>query len=264
MVENGHDMVSLENDFLIEIADAAEKRIDAVKKIKNIVLRITNASDWTDQGGKPYLQASGCHKVARLFGIGWSFLGDPIKVREEDGHFRYDVKLSVFMKGQTIEVIGTRPSKDPFFTTRYKNGQRIDLPPSEIDSGDVLKSSITNAQAIGITAILGVKNLTWADLEQGGIKKSDVTEIQYKKKGETSQQNKQSGQPQPKNPDSPASEKQIGAIHAMLGKIGIKDDFEKHEKVSKILGHETVMETFSGLTMAEAGKAIDALGKELK
>ncbi|MDD4986551.1 MAG: hypothetical protein PHQ43_12380, partial [Dehalococcoidales bacterium] len=125
----GGDLVSLENDYLLDVANTAEKRIEAIKKIKTIVLRLTAPNDWTDQSGKPYLSASGCHKVARIFGIGWSFLGDPRLVQEEDGHFRYETMLSVFMRGQSIEVIGTRSSKDPFFNVRYRDGVKTELPP---------------------------------------------------------------------------------------------------------------------------------------
>lgn len=269
MTENGKkyeiEPLVLEDDSLIEIAQKAEQRIEAVKQIKNIVLKITNPRDWTNQNDRPYLGGSGCHKVATVFGIGWTFLGDPIKVREEDGHFRYDTKLSVFMRGRITEVMGSRTSKDPFFTTRYRDGKQIELPPSEVDSGDVLKASITNAQANGISAILGIKNLAWEDLEKGGIKKSEVTEIQYKKKGESPKQN---GGSQIKDPDSPATEGQIKAIHAILGGLGIKDDHAKCEKVTIIIMGEGKLPiphiSSESITKGQASKVIDTLNKEKK
>src|SRR5437879_3336498 len=75
---------SLDDDRLIRIAEQAERRIDAVKRIKGLVLRVTNSADWVNQGGKPYLQGSGGEKVARLFGISWR-LGPPKEVRDADG-----------------------------------------------------------------------------------------------------------------------------------------------------------------------------------
>lgn len=251
----------LESDKLVEIAQQAEKRIEAVKKIKTMALRLTNAHDWTDQGGKPYLQVSGSEKVARLFGISWRFLGDIQRKDEEGGHFSFEVSMEFVMPGASVEFRGSRSSKDPFFSKKYGN----DIPASEIDKTDVMKAAITNTIGNGITRLLGIRNLTWDDLKEGNIKQEDVTSIQYKKKGEPQKENgKSQEQPQMKNPNAPATEKQIGAIHAMLSKIGVKDDFQKHEKVSKILGHEQVMETFTGLTMGEAGKVIDALGKEIR
>ncbi|GEM_PF-906002 len=172
-------VIPISGDHLLDIANSAERRIEAVKKIKTIVLGLTSQNDWVDQGGKPYLTASGCHKIARVFGIGWSFLGEPKKIVEEDGHFRYEVKLSVFMKGQSIEVIGSRSSKDTFFTTRYRNNEKITLPPSEVDAGDILKASITNAQAIGISALLGIRGMTWEELSTVGIDKAKVAKVEY-------------------------------------------------------------------------------------
>ena len=182
---NGHDgkeLLALGNDNLLDVVLYAEKQIEAVKKIKSIVLRLTRADDWTDQGGKPYLSASGCHKVAGVFGISWRFIGEPKKAHEEGGHYRYETMLSVFMGRRSIEVMGSRQSNDPFFTVRYRDGKKVELPASEIDGGDILKASITNAQAIGISALLGIRNLTWEDLEEAGIARDSVAgKVEYKK-----------------------------------------------------------------------------------
>jgi hypothetical protein len=61
-------------DDLMQIAAHAEKRIDAVMKIKRVALKVTNAMDWVDQKDKPYLMASGSEKIANLFGISWRLL----------------------------------------------------------------------------------------------------------------------------------------------------------------------------------------------
>jgi len=67
-----------------------------------------------------------------------------------------------------------------------------------------------------------------------------------------------------REPSAPASENQIKAIHAILNGMGIRDDFGRHQKVSRILdpdGYE-VRVTLSGLTKGEASKVIDALNSE--
>jgi len=177
--ESNADLISIENDKLLEVAEYAEKRIAAINKIKGIVFKVTNDHDWIDQQGKPYLQASGCHKVANIFGISWRFIGDPKKVTEEDGNYRYDVPLEVSLGRRSIEVIGSRTTKDPFFSTRYINKVKTTLPPSEMDSGDILKASITNAQGNGISAILGIRNLTWDEIK--GIDQSKTNKVDYGK-----------------------------------------------------------------------------------
>lgn len=245
----------LESDKLVEIAQQAERRIDAVKKIKTMALRLTNYHDWTDQGGKPYLQVSGAEKIARLFGISWRFTTDKIqRLDEEGGHFSYQVSMEFVMSGASVEFQGSRSSKDPFFSK--KHGKEI--PPQEIDRSDVMKAAITNTIGNGITRLLGIRNLTWDDLKQSGVDINKIGIVEYKNGSKDG-----GAKPQIKNPSAPASEKQITAIQAMLSKIGVKDEFEKHSKVSKILGFPDAIPTFTALTVDEASKAIDALGKEL-
>lgn len=194
MVENGQkfdvEVVSpLESDKLVEMAQAAEKRIEAVKKIKTMALRLTNAHDWTDQGGKPYLQVSGSEKIARLFGISWRFIGDIERKDEGDGHFSFEVPMEFVMQGATIQFRGSRSSKDPFFSRKgvWNEEKRekvmVDIPPTEIDRADVVKAAITNTIGNGITRLLGIRNLTWKDLEDAGIKQEDVGKVEYRSRG---------------------------------------------------------------------------------
>lgn len=168
------NVTGLDNDNIIAMAEQAEKRIEAINKIKQIALRVTNANDWVDQGGKPYLQTSGAEKIARLFGISWR-IDEPQWHIDEDGHFEYTYKGYFSMGNVEIEAIGTRTSRDEFFTWGGKK------PPSEIDRGDVKKAAYTNCIGNGITRLLGIRNLTWEDLAAAGIGKEDVSKIEYKK-----------------------------------------------------------------------------------
>ena len=179
-IKNGMPVII--DDQIIELAERAEKRIDAVNKIKRIALKVTNVNDWVDQNGKPYLQASGGEKIARLFGISWQ-IEEPVNTDLGDGHFQYTYKGTFSMGGATIDAIGVRDSKDGFFTTRYnKEGQRTVLPGSEVDKSDVKKAALTNLIGNGITRLLGIRNLTYEDLAEVGIKKETITRFKYKEK----------------------------------------------------------------------------------
>ncbi len=170
------------DDGLVALAEQAEKRIDAVNKIKRLALRVTNAHDWVDQANRPYLQVSGAEKVARLFGISWT-IDEPVFAQEEGGHFSYTYKGLFSLRGASIEAIGTRSSKDGFFK-RYGEdveGKRVELPPSEIDKGDLKKAAYTNCIGNGITRLLGIRNLTWEDLKSGGIDKGAISRVEYGK-----------------------------------------------------------------------------------
>lgn len=172
----------IETDTIVSIAAAAERRIDAVNKIKVLALRVTNEPDWVDQGGRPYLQSSGAEKVARLFGISWQIFEPELQI-EEDGHFMYIYKGLFSFGTVTIEVIGTRSSRDDFFSHKGK------IPPSEIDKGDIRKSAYTNLTANGITRLIGIRNLTYDDLKKAGLDITKISKIEYNK-GEMSHDSK--------------------------------------------------------------------------
>jgi len=168
---------ALEDDRLITIAEQAERRIDAVKRIKGLVLRVTNSADWVNQGGKPYLQGSGGEKVARLFGISWR-LGPPKEVKDPDGHvtFSYVGRFSLGMA--EIDALGMRSSRDPFFA---KAGEEV-IDPRLIDMTDVQKAAYTNCIANGVTRLLGIRNMTWEELKDAGIEQDKVATVTYKTK----------------------------------------------------------------------------------
>lgn len=168
--------VVLSDDSLVKIAEMAEKRIEAIKKIKQVALKVTNSHDWVDQNGKPYLQASGAEKVARTFGISWR-IDEPTYMEEPDGNYSYTYKGYFSLGSATIEAIGSRGTKDPFFSKAHGEVK----PLSEIDRNDVKKSAYTNLLGNGITRILGIRNLTWEELEAAGIHRNTTTTIDYKK-----------------------------------------------------------------------------------
>lgn len=182
VIDNG--VPAIGDSTLLALAEQAEKRVTALNKIKKAALLATNARDWTDQNGNPYLQVSGSEKVGRVFGIAWK-IDEPVFEMEESGHFSYTYKGYFTVAGATIEAIGTRSSKDGFFKRYIGQGEdRKELPPSEIDKGDLKKAAYTNCIGNGITRLLGLRNLTWADLEEfAGIRKDQVVRVDYKKNG---------------------------------------------------------------------------------
>jgi len=177
ILKSEEELPAIVSDELVYISEYAEKRVEAIKRIKRAALAVTSIHDWIDQMGKPYLQVSGAEKVARLFGISWR-IDEPEKTRSEDGHFSYTYKGYFSLGSITIEAIGSRGSKDPFFSKSHGK----DIPPSEINENNVRKAAYTNLLGNGITRLLGLRNLTWEDLKVSGIEKSKVGRVEYKKK----------------------------------------------------------------------------------
>ena len=189
------DAPGIIGDGIVELAEKAEKRIEGVNKIKQLALRVTNSHDWVDQQGKPSLQVSGSEKVARLFGISWA-IDEPTYQQEEDGHFAYTYKGYFSVGNATIEAIGTRSSKDKFFSVRYKWNEEkkkkepFDVPPSEIDKGDLKKGAYTNCIGNGITRLLGIRNLTYDDLKSASLDISKIAKVDYGTAPEMSSESK--------------------------------------------------------------------------
>lgn len=232
LVKSGGNLITaLSGDSIVKIAEQAEKRIEAVKKIKILSLKVTNKNDWVDEGGKPYLQSSGAEKVARLFGISWQ-LESPERSQTEEGHFTYTYKGQFSFSGASIEVIGMRSSKSPFFSTRYKwkgnQKTKTTLPPSEVDEANVQKSALTNCIANGISRLLGIRNLTWEELKEGGIEKPS-TKIEYGKKKQASQ--KTTTQTGSKTPET---EKLLAQIAEQIKRAGSP----RFMKIKKEIGED--------------------------
>jgi hypothetical protein len=173
-VENDESLPAIANDQIVFMAEQAEKRIEAINKIKTIALKVTNPHDWVDESGRPYLQVSGAEKVARLFGISWR-LDPPTMFVEEDGHFSYTYKGYFSMGPVEIEAIGIRSSRDPFFSKKHDK----EIPPSEIDRTNVQKAAYTNCVGSGITRLLGIRNLTYEDLGNAGIDRDKMGRVEY-------------------------------------------------------------------------------------
>ena len=171
------------DDNLLEIARQAEARIDAVIAIKKTALKVTNANDWVDQNGKPYLQASGSEKIANLFNISWQ-INEPTIDQEEDGTITYTYKGRFSLRGRSIEVEGSRSSRDDFFKKYvWENGKKVGEKP--LDKRDLKMAALTNLLGNGITRLLGIRNLTYADLQEfAGITQDQIGKVEYKKGGQ--------------------------------------------------------------------------------
>jgi len=247
------DLQIVPDTNLISIAEQAEKRIEAIIKIKKIALMVTNKKDWVDEHGKPYLQVSGAEKVARTFGIGWKIL-EVVKENYDDGHFSYTYRGEFSGFGITIEAIGTRSSRDDFFKKyNYVNGQKILLPPTEIDPGDVKKSAYSNLLGNGITRILGIRNLTYDDLrEYAGIEQNDITKIEYKKEGKK----------QNTNIESEEAETEIIDVIDIRKKEGINKKTNKPYTQYLIKSNDKTFQTFSE-TFAKFAKDCKELGEKV-
>ena len=114
-----NSLMDIENDNLMAMAEIAEKRVDALKKIITASLSMTTEYDWTIIGGKPYLQESGATKIARLFGVSWT-IDKPEIIVDNKGYKTYIFKGIFSMGNQSIEAEGSRSMRDDFFSKKSR------------------------------------------------------------------------------------------------------------------------------------------------
>jgi len=181
-LKNGdnNDIMVSEKDLELIIQEA-DKRVEILKRVLGVAVKRTNAKDWVDQQGHPYLTASGSEKIAPLFGIKMDRLSDKRDEREDDKgkYYIYTFQATFFWKGGSIEAIGTCSSRDKFFS--WDSGKKEWKPLSDFDETNIKKAAYSNLMVNGITRVLGIRNLTWEDLEPFGIKKSDCARVEYGK-----------------------------------------------------------------------------------
>jgi len=275
VAETGGALSPIGDDLLVAAARMAEERIDAVIKIKQMALKVTNPSDWTDQNGNPYLQVSGAEKVANLYSVSWK-ISEPTIEYEESGHFTYTYHGVFTMMGRSIEVEGSRSSKDPFFK-KYnwikeagKPDRKEEKPITEMDKRDVKMAAMTNLLGNGITRILGIRSLTWDDLEKfAGITQAMVkNKINYKKEGgaddkkepPTVARKSQGAKQQGGAETDKIHQAQLRAIYPMLKTLGVGED-QKHIFCAKTLGLKS-LKTLNDLTHEQGEELIAKLMAE--
>ena len=96
-------VVGIEN--LLRLAETADKRVEALNKLRLASIRSTNDHDWIDQDGTPYLQASGAQKIAPLWGIGWQIISHT-KTTGDDSYIWTTVLRLTDPAGRIVETIG--------------------------------------------------------------------------------------------------------------------------------------------------------------
>lgn len=157
----------------------AEQFVKFVQRIIKLAIGMTNTEDWIDQNGTPYLEASGCAKIARGFGIRlYDPKVDKDTVEDDKGfYYIYRVTVSGEWQGNTVTEIGTCSTRDKFFAQR--NGEP--LPLSEVDLTNVQKKAHTNALNRLTKRLLGL-SFEWSEINEasgGKITRERVTGVKY-------------------------------------------------------------------------------------
>jgi len=208
------DLVNIQEMDMVEFDKIAKDLIEKVKKFTRYALAITNERDWTDHGGEPYLAASGAEKIRKLFGINIKI--DPNKVYKEmrednQGKFYIYTVHGFAWKGAVgMSAVGTCSSRDKFFA--YAN--RKLKPIEDISETNIMKKAISNFEGNAIKRYLGLRNLSWKELEDAGLDRSKIKEVKFR-----GQKTRDEGEG--KKDPTPEKRAMITTVEDLLDKVGI-------------------------------------------
>lgn len=172
------DLMVRQEEISQDALEIIESRNKLWERVLQVALLATSSTDWIDQNGKPYLQATGAEKVARRFGVRiYDLAIDREDITDDKGrYYLYTVTGKAgFGTSDSIEAIGTCSSRDRFFGTKNKELKATE----DVDIGNVKKKAYTNFIGNAITRLLGIRGLSWDDLKKYGITPSGKTQVKY-------------------------------------------------------------------------------------
>jgi hypothetical protein len=168
-----------------ETVQQAERYVNAMVKIRGLAIKATNYLDWSNQGGNPYLEKSGCDKIASTFGIQFeSPTFEKETMTDDRGEYvQYTCSGDGRWNNIQCSEIGTCSSRDDFFGTHKVDGEKALKPLSEVDLTDVKKKAFTNWSNRLIKKLLGL-SFTWEEiktLSDGKITQENVSKVDFAK-----------------------------------------------------------------------------------
>ena len=178
-------------DHLLMMANRTDEAIAATNKMMTAALKITTEHDWVLIGGQPYLQESGATKVARMFGVSWQLIGNPVVVADSEGYKKYTYKARFMLRDQFVECEGSRSASEDFFAGKGKTKK-----PDEIVERDVQLAAFTNCINNGIKRLIpGLRNIDIKTLEEAGFEVGKIRGYTFKdgSKGGSSKKAEDSG-----------------------------------------------------------------------
>lgn len=164
-----------QKDMNVIVAEA-ETRAMVLKMVLPKLVKVCHARNILNMGGNPYIDNDGCQKIARIVGITYSrpeitshFEDDP-----DTGKRVYvvDVVGEASAFGQTIIDVGGATSDDKFFANRKESFQET--------RQEVRKKALANWQGRCVRALLGLKEMSWDELEDVGFKRDGAGSVDYR------------------------------------------------------------------------------------
>ena len=166
-----------------DVISIAQKRVKWMDELVSMSLSRLRPGDIVSLEGRPYINADGCYKIARLFGMKIKYAGLPQKVDAQDKkgayfYFIHAATISLPNAMDSVDVIGNCSSRDPFFGKAAGVWRQLE----DVDVLDIMQKAQTNTDRKGIAKLLGLNNITWDDVAKySKISQADCASFSFTK-----------------------------------------------------------------------------------
>jgi len=149
-------------------------RAEMMGKLIPTLVKACHQRNILDMGGNPYIDNDGCQKIARTVGISFGKPDVESYWDEDEGVKVWVVEVcgEATVMGQTIYEVGGCTSQDKFLSSRRMGMMQLKI--------EVKKKAIANWQGRCVRTLLGMKELTWAELEAQGFSADAAGKVEYK------------------------------------------------------------------------------------
>jgi hypothetical protein len=164
-------------ESLAKALASAENAFLYLDKMREFVMSRTKPNDFTNQSGNPYFGEAGCNRFMAPFKIyeknvkAWTIDENGVKREMADKNiFEGQIRIIFFSGIIGSDLLGVEAS--------FEGGSRLDDTFRSKD--DILfyfQKAKANWRGRGFRKLLGMENLTWADLAKVNIKPEDVKSI---------------------------------------------------------------------------------------
>jgi hypothetical protein len=186
----GNSLLVNEASLNEKFVESAAKQIELRARLLQTALKALKPHDIQDFDGKPYIEGEG---AARIMAVIRGFRVEEAKFTIDNIHPHYFIECLIpieFMGAKTV-AIGDCSTADPFFCGKDGNAgqyrRHLDRTGSEAMAGrlllgDAKKKARENAISRGVSELLGLKGLSWEDLEKLGFSRNGAgSNVSFKK-----------------------------------------------------------------------------------
>jgi len=189
--------------------------------------------------GKPTLLKPGAEKILMLLGLSSEYEIVERVQDYEQGFFAFTVKCILSRNGLKVtEGVGHANTREK----RYQNQDPFSL------ANTVLKMAKKRAQVDAVLTVASLSEIFTQDLEDFADEPVEVAPRQERGS------QRRNGNGQMRDPDGPATEQQMKAVHAIANRVGLSDD-----ELRSLLTSQFGVTSTKELTKGQASKAIDML-----